>query len=97
MNIKKINRDHLPAGLREPIRDLRYNAKYGNPTVFSNNEGFLPPAGSGNTYYEHDVGMDRTGGRGRFRIVALVDNGDQLLALYFTSAHYQGEWTEICW
>jgi guanyl-specific ribonuclease Sa len=97
MNIKKISRDFLPQGLREPIRDLRYNAKNGNPTVFSNNEGFLPPAGKGNTYYEHDVGMDGAGGRGRFRIVALLSSGDEMLALYFTSAHYMGEWTEITW
>ena len=93
--MKKISRDEVPVGLREPIRDLRYNAKYGNPTVFSNNEGWLPSAGKGNTYYEHDVGMDRTGGRGRFRIVALVGGGDQLLGLYFTSEHYAGGWTEI--
>jgi guanyl-specific ribonuclease Sa len=94
--MNKISRDFMPIGLREPVRDLRFNAKGGNATVFGNNEGFLPPAGRGNTYYEHDVGMDRTGGRGRFRIVALVGGGDELLGLYFTSEHYQGGWTEIC-
>ncbi len=95
MKIKKISRDHIPQGLKEPIRNLRLNAKQGNPTVFNNNEGFLPPAGAGNTYYEHDVGHDRTGGRGRFRIVALIDGGNKLQKLFFTSAHYGGEWTEI--
>ena len=93
--MKKVSRDFLPKGLKEPIRELRYNVKNGNPTVFSNNEGFLPQAGRGNTYYEYDVGMDRTGGRGRFRIVALIGAGDQILALYFTSEHYQGGWTEV--
>jgi guanyl-specific ribonuclease Sa len=97
MHFSKISRDELPKGLREPIRDLRYSITSGNPTVFSNNEGLLPPAGRGNTYYEHDVGEDRTGGRGRFRVVALVSAGGELLAMYFTSAHYQGEWTEIAW
>ena len=97
MNIKRISRDEMPKGLREPLRDLRYNATHGNPTVFGNNEGFLPAAGRGNTYYEHDVGEDRTGGRGRFRLVALVGAGGDLLSAYFTSAHYQGEWTEITW
>lgn len=98
MHIKRISRDELPVGLREPVRDLRYRVStYGNATVFGNNEGLLPAAGRGNTYYEHDVGEDRTGGRGRFRIVALIDGGGQLLNLYFTSAHYQSEWTEISW
>ncbi len=97
MNIKKISRDTMPVGIREAIRDLRYNAKHGNPTVFHNYQGLLPNAGSGNTYYEHDVGADRSGGRGRFRIVVLVDSGDKLLNLYFTSAHYDAEWTEIVW
>lgn len=90
-----ISRDKMPVGLREPVRDLRYNAKNGNPTVFGNNEGWLPAAGTGNTYYEHDVGMDRTGGRGKFRIVALISGGGELLSLYFTNEHYQGGWTEI--
>lgn len=45
-----ISRDKMPVGLREPVRDLRYNAKNGNPTVFGNNEGWLPAAGTGNTY-----------------------------------------------
>jgi len=100
MNIQKIHRDELPRGLREALRDLRYSLAtpgVAAPQVFSNNEGFLPPAGRGNTYYEHDVGQDRTGGRGRFRLVALMSDGGSLEALYFTSAHYGGEWTQICW
>jgi guanyl-specific ribonuclease Sa len=97
MNIKTISRDTMPVGIREAIRDIRFNAKYGNPTVFNNYQNMLPNAGSGNTYYEHDVGADRQGGRGRFRIVVLVDNGDRLLNIYFTSAHYDAEWTEIVW
>lgn len=95
MKIKRISRDQIPQGLKEPIRELRFNVKNGNPTVFANRESFLPPAGAGNTYYEYDVGQDRTGGRGKFRIVALIDGGNKLLKLFFTSAHYGGEWTEI--
>lgn len=95
MNIQKLNRDFLPLGIREAVRDLRFNARYGNPTEFHNNENLLPPAGKGNTYFEHDVNNDRNGGRGKFRIVALVSSGGKLLNLYFTSAHYSSEWTEI--
>ena len=96
MKTKKINRNHLPEGLKEPIRELRYKLSSGaSVTVFSNNEGHLPPAGRGSKYYEYDVGADRTGGRGKFRIVALVDFGNKLQSLYFTSEHYEGGWTEI--
>ncbi len=96
MHFKRISRDKLPKGLKEPIRDLMYNAKHGHPTEFHNHEGLLPEA-RGGTYFEHDVGHDRQGGRGRFRVIALVDGGDRLQALYFTSQHYQSEWTEITW
>jgi|GEM_PF-5223824 len=92
-----MHKDRLPQELKEPVRDLRFNAKYGKAVVFSNNERFLPEAGRGNTYYEHDAGEDRKGGRGRFRVVSLMGGDNSLMKLFFTSAHYQGEWTEITW
>ena len=96
MNIKKISRDALPNTLREPVRELLHQVRYHNnrATVFNNLQGFLPPA-HGNTYYEYDSGQDRQGGRGSHRFVALMSPGKQLLKLYFTSAHYMGQWTEI--
>lgn len=99
MKLKKISRDHLPYDLREPLRELlhevRMNSNRG--TVFHNAEGRLPNAGGGNNYYEYDVGQDRQGGRGRFRLVALLAPSGELLSVYFTSDHYDREWTEITW
>ncbi len=89
----------MPYGIREPLRELlhqvRTNSNKG--TVFNNNEGRLPNAGFGNNYYEYDVGQDRNDGRGKFRLVALLAPSGELQSLYFTSDHYDMEWTEITW
>jgi guanyl-specific ribonuclease Sa len=95
MRIEKIFRDRAPAFVKEAIRELRFEITNGHPTVFNNAEGHLPPAGRGNTYYEYDVGMDRMGGRGAHRIVALASANKDLIALYYTNDHYDREWTVI--
>ena len=95
MRIARISRDKAPEFVKEAIRELRYEISTGHPTVFNNAEGRLPAAGRGNTYYEYDVGMDRGGGRGAHRIVALAGSGKELIALYYTNDHYGQEWTSI--
>ncbi|MFV0604899.1 MAG: ribonuclease domain-containing protein [Niabella sp.] len=99
MNLKKIARDNLPKDLREPFRQLLHEVRNtpNRATVFHNAEKKLPNAGTGNNYYEYDVGEDRFGGRGRFRLVALLTPSGELLSAYFTSDHYDVEWTEITW
>lgn len=99
MRLHRISRDQLPGYIRESIRELRHALVAGpRPKEFSNSEGMLPNASRGMTYVEFDVGEDRFGGRGKNRIVALVDQSTrEFYALYYTNDHYGTEWTEVTW
>ena len=99
----RMSADRLPMVLREAVRNFKQQVRAGAmPTVFQNHGRVLPPAKAGQTYDEYDVGQATVpsprdpNGRGRFRLVGLVDAGGSILKIYFTMDHYAaGSWQQL--
>jgi len=95
-----LSNDRLPPDVRFALIAFKTQIRTRlNLTVFDNREGGLPPAAVGQTYYEYQVGQAHAGDprqRGKRRLVALVDAGQNVLRMYFTDSHYTlGEWMQL--
>ncbi|WP_369934781.1 ribonuclease domain-containing protein [Xanthomonas tesorieronis] len=92
----------LPTYVREAVRDLNYCITMPNPIaacghnavdvqIFNNDEGRLPRAGRGQTYYEGKARRDAGGPAGTYRLVFLVTDGAKKSVVnqrYYSADHY---------
>ena|ERR1700722_2953317 len=95
-----LSNDRLPADVRIALILFRNQIRIRQGLVeFKNREGGLPDAAIGQTYYEYQVGQAHQGDpepRGKRRLVALVDAGQNILKIFFTDQHYTlGEWMQL--
>ena len=95
-----LSNDRLPPDVRVALVDFKNEIKTGGAlTVYENRDGGLTAAAAGQTYYEFQVGEAHEGDprpRGQRRLVALLDAGRRILAIFFSDAHYTvGEWKQL--
>ncbi len=101
-----LSNDRLPPDVRMAVAEFKRELRAGkgraaiaNLTQYENRDGGLPRAAAGQSYYEYQVGWARPGDprpRGKRRLVALVDAGQNVLKMYFSDDHYTlGNWRQL--